>query len=525
MPLHDQLTTLESTGLIRLIQSEPDLEYLFRHALVQEAVYASMLKADRKQLHARVGAILASVYAGRPDEVDAVLAYHYAQAEESAKTLRHAHRAASQFKHLYANAEALTYYDLALQSAEALQRSANEADRRELIQERFEILSERQGVWSLIGSFDRTRSDLEQMIDLARTLNDDTRLADALNGIGYFMINTGSGDPRPALEEALTIKRRVGDRAGQADSLNSLASALLSMGLAQKAMACFWEARGIYEALGNEDGIARSEWSLGLAEYELLGQYESAHRHFERSLELSRKLGLRGLECGGLMMIGASHIRMGDFDSGDAALQAALDRSQQIGDQPTQAWIALYQSWICREKNQFAEAVDLLNHALTVSRERGMINLTWYSLFTLGQCQLQSGDLQRALENTLTIYRISRDISVWADVRARTSALLAAIYAEMKMYTEAKTHADETLREMEALGQDSVSEVAGVYLYCYQALRATESERARDALKTSRELLLKQAGAISLADRRERFLNNVSVHRDILEACLKEWPQ
>ena len=35
MSLENHLTTLESSGLIRLAQMEPELEYLFRHALIQ----------------------------------------------------------------------------------------------------------------------------------------------------------------------------------------------------------------------------------------------------------------------------------------------------------------------------------------------------------------------------------------------------------------------------------------------------------------------------------------------------------
>ena len=45
--LLDQLNRLEGSGLIHRVQIEPELEYPFRHALVHEAAYASMLKEDR----------------------------------------------------------------------------------------------------------------------------------------------------------------------------------------------------------------------------------------------------------------------------------------------------------------------------------------------------------------------------------------------------------------------------------------------------------------------------------------------
>jgi predicted ATPase len=52
------LTHLETTGLLRLAQTHPELEYLFRHALVQDAAYESLLLANRKQLHRQVAETL-----------------------------------------------------------------------------------------------------------------------------------------------------------------------------------------------------------------------------------------------------------------------------------------------------------------------------------------------------------------------------------------------------------------------------------------------------------------------------------
>ncbi|HUS14820.1 MAG TPA: hypothetical protein VM536_07350 [Chloroflexia bacterium] len=48
------LTQLATTGLVRLATTYPELEYLLRHALVQDAAYASLLKGDRRWFHARV---------------------------------------------------------------------------------------------------------------------------------------------------------------------------------------------------------------------------------------------------------------------------------------------------------------------------------------------------------------------------------------------------------------------------------------------------------------------------------------
>ena len=49
MTLDPQLSALTVAGLIRLAQDPPELEYLFRHALVQVAVYQTLLKQNRRE--------------------------------------------------------------------------------------------------------------------------------------------------------------------------------------------------------------------------------------------------------------------------------------------------------------------------------------------------------------------------------------------------------------------------------------------------------------------------------------------
>src|SRR2546423_463481 len=47
MTTKSELVTLEASGLIQIATVQPELEYLFRHALVQDAAYSSLLKQDR----------------------------------------------------------------------------------------------------------------------------------------------------------------------------------------------------------------------------------------------------------------------------------------------------------------------------------------------------------------------------------------------------------------------------------------------------------------------------------------------
>ena len=122
MSLANHLTTLEASGLIRLAQTQPDLEYLFRHALVQDAAYASLVKADRKQLHLEVGQALERLYPDRREELADVLALHFAAAGENEKAIHYSRLAARRAEATYAYEEAIQHLLAALDLIEPGQR-------------------------------------------------------------------------------------------------------------------------------------------------------------------------------------------------------------------------------------------------------------------------------------------------------------------------------------------------------------------------------------------------------------------
>src|SRR5262245_12583118 len=58
-----QLSQLSQADLIRLFATEPDLAYIFKHALTQDAAYQSMLHMERRAVHRRVAQAFEQLYA------------------------------------------------------------------------------------------------------------------------------------------------------------------------------------------------------------------------------------------------------------------------------------------------------------------------------------------------------------------------------------------------------------------------------------------------------------------------------
>src|SRR6188768_1233289 len=78
-----QLDTLEAKGLIKLSTLDPELAYLFRHELVKDTAYESLLKQERRELHRLVGDALENLYPERRGDLAAELARHFEQAGDS----------------------------------------------------------------------------------------------------------------------------------------------------------------------------------------------------------------------------------------------------------------------------------------------------------------------------------------------------------------------------------------------------------------------------------------------------------
>mgnify|MGYP001823195084 FL=1 len=84
-----RLAYLKNIQLIRDHIRVGELEYLFKHALAQEAAYESILVRKRKELHLKVANSIENVFHARLREFYGMLAYHYTKGEDEELSLIH----------------------------------------------------------------------------------------------------------------------------------------------------------------------------------------------------------------------------------------------------------------------------------------------------------------------------------------------------------------------------------------------------------------------------------------------------
>lgn len=97
--LQDALRALEHAGIIYHIKEARRLLFAFNHAMIQEAAYSSLLKEERRELHARAASWLAQEASIGESSYPAVLGYHYARAgyiSEAVEAWLHAGKSALQ---------------------------------------------------------------------------------------------------------------------------------------------------------------------------------------------------------------------------------------------------------------------------------------------------------------------------------------------------------------------------------------------------------------------------------------------
>ncbi|MEO7294587.1 MAG: hypothetical protein ABIZ57_00465, partial [Candidatus Limnocylindria bacterium] len=110
VPITQHLGMLEGAGLIQLAATDPELEYLFRHVLIQDAAYEALLRQERRELHAGVAASLEALYPERLLELAPVLAHHWESAGETSRAVTHLVVAARHARERFARHEARDFY-------------------------------------------------------------------------------------------------------------------------------------------------------------------------------------------------------------------------------------------------------------------------------------------------------------------------------------------------------------------------------------------------------------------------------
>ena len=118
------LDRLVKAGLLFRQGVPPHAHYLFKHALVQDVAYDTLLRAKRNELHARLASVLEQQFPDVCETQPEILAQHYARAGKVEQAISYWQRAGDRAAKRSANQEAITHFRNALRLLEGLPAGA-----------------------------------------------------------------------------------------------------------------------------------------------------------------------------------------------------------------------------------------------------------------------------------------------------------------------------------------------------------------------------------------------------------------
>ncbi len=171
--IEDHLTSLQRARLIRERSSSTELgtEYVFLSALIRDAAYESLLTSSRAKYHL-IAAEFLETYIGEQvlHQYHGVIAYHYHQAGVCQKEIDHTLLAANNAKRVYANAEAVHQYNLALKVLERIEDCADPPPQHLNNKWRLEALTGLGQTYFGIGEITQAEHYLRQAVSLGREI-------------------------------------------------------------------------------------------------------------------------------------------------------------------------------------------------------------------------------------------------------------------------------------------------------------------------------------------------------------------
>ena len=363
-----ELDLLRSADLISLVSTDPEVEYLFRHALLQDAAYNLLLRGERKALHRNVGDVLERLFPARREELAAVLAHHYEQAEEWDRAIEYLFLAGKQALKRFANREARDLLDRAAEHLDASRVDSN-------LDLRVEVgLGRAQAGFSYI-PFDETLALLEDTLQCAEELDDDNLLAAVHLQIGRVRNARGesyatSPKLRASLDEALRLGATLGDDSVRALPLSLIGSARLASGDHAGAIEALEEALPILESIDDYAGAALTAGTLGRA-----------------------------------------HARAGDFPAARRTSEVSLEMAERSGDPNVIVDTQIFSGIVAAEQGNLDEAIRLTGEGVRLADEVGNTYCSLVGNFYLGDQHLRRGEP----DDAVTSIERSRDLAEFCD--------------------------------------------------------------------------------------------------------------
>ncbi len=305
--IEPHIGALSMEQIVRERGRNPEREYIFKHAMTCEAAYGLLLRARRRELHARTGMALETLFADRSDEFAPLLAHHFAEADDIKRALDYSRRAADNARKLYALREELVHRDRIL----ALLDRMPDAPAADVV----DAIIEWAFVRHRLNAYEGVLERLGDAVARSRAAGDKRRLATALSWTGNIHLVTGFPSRSfEYIEESRGLATELGD-----DQLMLLPLFIATWWLVDRDPAAGAKALQEVIALAHKqrvpevEGHAMAYRAVALAR---LGDFDAARAQIADALEIAPRAGSPVKEADVHIAVGEAYYVMGEIEKG-----------------------------------------------------------------------------------------------------------------------------------------------------------------------------------------------------------------
>jgi class 3 adenylate cyclase/predicted ATPase len=388
---------LHKLDLVPLRGTEPDPQYMFKHALTQEVAYHLLSFAQRRDLNLKIGNYYEKRFKSSLEEKCELLAHHYEHSHDLSKAFIYLIRAGNKGKRGYSNQEAIQFFGRA---EKVLGQDVRAKKVKRQIKQPSKLMSDllehRGEVYQLIGEYSRAEKDFLNLLHLSKKGKKRSNQIKALNHLGQaFWLRADYSTSQAYVEEARQISSSIKDDLGLANSFNNLGDINRRQGSFESALRFYKSSLKHFKKAKDGEGMARSYNNIGIS-YWSLGRLTEAAEYFERALRARRESGDKLGEAKTLNNLALISQDRGKLRQSLQMLGSALEIFRKIGDRRNSGYCLGNMGGIYKSQSEFSSALRAFEDSLQIFREIGDQHALTYSIGNIGDVNLKLGNLDEA---------------------------------------------------------------------------------------------------------------------------------
>jgi tetratricopeptide (TPR) repeat protein len=420
-----QLLNLQGLEFIYEKRLFPELEYIFKHALIQEVAYNSLLLKRRKEIHERIGRAIEELYAERLEEFYEMVAYHYARGEGLEKASQYLKLSGSKAARNHSLWEAYSFYKEALAILTRLLETVENK------KEKLEVLLLMITPMVLLAYPEGSLEMLQEGVSLSKELGDNRRLAFFHGRVGpYYTYRGNHLLGVKYLQEAFEEARKSQDIELILPLAWGLCSSCMGVGQFGKIVDIAPGVLDLLEKTGREFDF----FALPVNPYTFFCGY-----------------------CG--MSMGY----LGNFGEGKIFLEKGLRHAARIKDLRTLAVVELHYGVFFHTKADWKPAIEHHQNCIKYSEEVKLLLALAWSWAYLGDAYSYLGDSETGISYVEKGLKVQQDggLEWWLSLHL---LILGGIHLRLGDLKKARSFMDEALRVSQKNNEKIMEGISWIFL-------------------------------------------------------------